>query len=297
MIDREKAIYRITLQGSIVNLILAVAKLVAGFLGSSSAMVADGVHSASDLLTDLVIIVFVKISSKPSDNDHSYGHGKFETLGTVIIGLALFSVALKILFSAIESIHEYIDNGFIARPGLIALIAAALSIVFKEVLYRYTIRIGKKVNSPGVIANAWHHRSDAFSSIGTLIGISGAYFLGAGWTILDPIAALAVAVLIIKVSYDLTLPGLEELLDRSLSPETQNEIEKIVMNRKDVSNMHHLKTRHIGPQIAIEFHLRVNGDMTINEAHEITRSIEKDLRDRFGSATQIIIHMEPKKHQ
>jgi len=295
MVDREKAIYRITIQGSIVNIILTIGKLIAGFLGNSSAMIADGVHSASDLLTDLVLIVFVKISSKPSDEDHSYGHGKYETLGTVIIGLALFAVAIEILISAIDSIRSYIDIGSINQPAPIALIAAVVSIVFKEALYRYTVIIGKKFNSPSVIANAWHHRSDAFSSIGTLIGISCAYFLGGSWTIMDPIAALVVVVLIMRVSYELIVPGLEELLDRSLPDETQKEIEEIVMNREEVNDIHHLKTRRLGPQIAIEFHLRVDGHMSINSAHDITLAIEKDLRHRFGSSTQIIIHMEPKK--
>ncbi len=295
MEDREKTIYKVTIIGGFVNVLLTLGKLLAGFLGNSGAMIADGVHSASDMLTDIILLLFVKISSKPKDDDHEYGHGRFETLGTCLIGLSLLIVAIGIISSAIESIKTIFSGGEIPSPKLIALLAAGISIIAKEWLYQYTARKGKNLKSEIVIANAWHHRSDAFSSIGTLIGIGGAYFIGNFWTILDPIAAIIVSALIIKVSYDLTIPALQEFLEKSLPKETKDEIIAIALDRTNVSNLHNLKTRRIGAAIAIEFHLRVDGSMSVEEAHGITVDIECNLRQKFGPMTQINIHIEPIK--
>ncbi|HRU72578.1 MAG TPA: cation diffusion facilitator family transporter, partial [Paludibacteraceae bacterium] len=187
--NREKTIYKVTWVGFFANLVLSIAKLLAGIFGRSGAMIADAVHSISDFATDVVVLAFVKVSAKPKDEGHDYGHGKYETLATVIIGLALFAVGVGILINSIELIRQVVDGVVIERPGLIALVAAAVSIVVKEALYWYTILAARRVNSPAMEANAWHHRSDAFSSIGTLIGIGGAYFLGEQWRVLDPIAA------------------------------------------------------------------------------------------------------------
>ena len=278
-----------------VNILLFVFKLVAGIVGRSGAMVADAVHSASDFATDVVVLAFVRISAKPRDEDHHWGHGKYETLASLIIGIALFAVGVEILIDSGEKIKAVVEGEVLPRPGFIAIIAAALSILVKEVLYQWTSRVGKRVESPSVVANAWHHRSDALSSIGTLLGIGAAYFLGEKWRIADPIAAIVVAALIIKVSIDLSRTALAELLEKSLSKEVEEEILAIIMATPNVHKPHNLRTRRIGADIAIEIHIRVEGSMTVLDSHDITKDIERALRERFGERTAVAIHIEPLK--
>ncbi len=292
---RKRRIYRVTLVGFVVNLVLSFAKLAAGIVGRSGAMIADAVHSFSDLATDVVVIAFVRISSKPRDDGHDYGHGKYETLATIIISLALGVVGAGILVNSIRDIRVVVDGGLLPRPGLIALVAAVLSIVAKEILYRYTVREGRAVDSPSVVANAWHHRSDALSSLGTLVGIACAYFLGQKWRIADPIAALIVAVFIFKVAFDLIRTGLDELLECSLPADVEQEILQIVAADPGVREPHNLRTRRIGASIAIEVHVRMDGAMTVAQSHALTVDIEHRLRARFGEGTMIAIHVEPMK--
>lgn len=291
--QRERAIYKVTLVGFFVNLLLTVGKLLAGIFGRSSAMVADAVHSASDFATDLVVMLFVHISAKPKDEGHEYGHGKFETLATIIIGLALFAVGVGIFLNSINLIKLVMNGAEIDKPALIALIAAAISILAKEILYRYTLITGKKVNSPVVIANAWHHRSDAFSSIGALVGIGGAYLLGEKWRVLDPIAAIVVSLLIAKVSYDLVIPGINELLERSLPKDVEDEILSIIMEDTELSDPHNLRTRRIGSNIAIDIHVRMNASHTVLQSHSATEKLEKRLKEKYGEGTLITVHVEP----
>ena len=278
-----------------VNIILFIFKLVAGILGRSGAMVADAIHSASDFVTDIVVLAFVRISSKPRDDDHKWGHGKYETLASLIIGIALFAVGVEILMDSAEKIMAVTRGDVLPRPGMIAIVAAAVSIVVKEILYQYTARKGKSLNSPSVVANAWHHRSDALSSIGTLLGIALAYFLGEKWRIADPIAAIVVAALIIKVAVELCRTSLAELLEKSLPLETEEEILSIISSTPNVYKPHNLRTRRIGSDIAIEVHIRVDGAMTVQDSHEISREIERSLRARFGEFTAVAIHIEPLK--
>lgn len=292
---REKELYKVTIVGSVTNIILTAGKLFAGIVGHSGAMIADAIHSLSDLVTDLLVLIFVKISSKPKDECHDYGHGKYETLATVIIGLILFAVGLGILDNSVHNIIDVLNGKVIERPGIIAIVAAAVSIISKEALYWYTIKTGKKYNSPSVMANAWHHRSDAMSSVGTLLGISGAHFLGEHWRILDPIAAIVVTILIAKVSFDLIVPGLNELLDRSLPKDLEDEIISVVMQDHTLSDPHNLKTRRIGANITIELHVRVPGTMTVIQSHYATEDIERRLKDKYGKGTQVIVHVEPEK--
>ena len=292
---REKSIYKVTWIGSIVNFLLLIFKFVAGILGHSSALVADAVHSLSDFATDIIVIVFVKISGKPEDDDHRYGHGKYETLATALIGVALFAVGIGLLVSGATKVADVIKGVVLPAPSIIALLAAAVSIVSKEILYRYTVRVGKNLNSQAVVANAWHHRSDAFSSIGTLIGIGGAIFLGEKWRILDPLAAIVVSAFIIKVAVDLVKPAIDELLERSLPAETEKRILDIIAAFPEVSSPHHLRTRRIGNHIAIEVHLRMDGQTTLENAHTVASNVEKRLRAEFGPDTHIGIHMEPVK--
>lgn len=290
---REQAIYRITWIGFAVNLILAAGKLAAGIWGHSSAMVADAIHSASDFATDLVVLLFVRVSAKPRDEDHDYGHGKYETLATLIIGAALAGVGIKLLWNGGEAIRDFMRGVLPEQPGVVALWAAVISIVAKELLYRYTARVGRSVNSPSVVANAWHHRSDALSSLGTLAGIGCAYFLGEGWRIADPIAALVVAAFIFRIAFGLIRSGLGELMERSLPPETEEEILRIVTADPAVREPHNLRTRRIGASIAVEVHVRVDGDMTVRQSHALTEEIERRLRERFGEGTMIAVHVEP----
>lgn len=293
--NREKEIFKVTWIGSIVNFLLLVFKFVAGIVGHSAAMVADAVHSLSDFVTDIVVIVFVRISGKPEDEGHRYGHGKYETLATAIIGLILFFVGVGILYNGARSVVDAVSGKPLAAPSVLALVAAALSIVLKEVLYRYTIYKSRGLNSQALVANAWHHRSDALSSIGTLVGIGGAICLGERWRILDPLAAIVVSLFIMKVAFQLLKPCVDELLERSLPAETENRILSIILSYPEVSSPHHLRTRRIGNHIAIEVHVRMDGSTPLVEAHSLASKIEKQLKEEFGADTHIGIHMEPQK--
>lgn len=293
--ERKKGIYRVTLVGFAVNLLLSAAKLVAGIVGRSGAMVADAVHSLSDVATDVVVLVFAGISARPKDESHDYGHGKYETLATICIALALAVVGGGIFLRGVEDVKAALVGEVLPRPGAVALVAAAVSIVAKEALYWYTVHVGRSLESPSVVANAWHHRSDAFSSLGTLVGIGCAYFFGEGWRIADPIAAMVVALFIFKVAYDLLRGGLDELLERSLPAETEAEILRIVQEDPEVQDPHNLRTRRIGSIIAIEVHVRMDGDMTVAHSHRLTVAIERRLRERFGEGTLVAIHVEPMK--
>ena len=293
--SRQKSIYKVTWIGSLVNFLLLAFKFAAGILGHSAALVADAVHSLSDFATDIIVIVFVRISGKPEDEDHKYGHGKYETLATAAIGLILFAVGIGILVNGATSVGDFLKGKVLPAPSIVALIVAAISIISKEILYRYTINEGKKLNSQAVIANAWHHRSDAFSSIGTFIGIGGAIFLGEKWRILDPIAAIVVSGFIMKVATDLLKPCIDELLERSLPAETEQKIIDLIAEFPEVSSPHHLRTRRIGNHIAIEVHIRMDGQTTLEKAHHTATLIERRIKEEFGPETHIGIHMEPVK--
>lgn len=292
---REKEIYKVTIVGSVVNLLLLVFKFAAGFLGHSAAMLADAVHSLSDFVTDVIVIVFVRISNKPQDKGHDYGHGKYETLATAIIGLLLLIVGFGILWNGASSIYTFLRGGKLEEPGMVALVAAVVSIVLKEILYRYTVAKGKKLNSQVVIANAWHHRSDVLSSVGTAVGIGGAILLGEHWRVLDPIAAVIVSFFIMKVAIRLLIPCVDELLEKSLPDEVEKEIEQALLSFPGVSEPHHLRTRRIGSYCAIEVHVRMDGQITLEEAHNTATAIEHKLKEMFGEGTLINIHVEPKK--
>lgn len=292
---REKEIFKVTWIGSIVNFLLLVFKFVAGIVGHSAAMLADAVHSLSDFVTDIIVIVFVRISGKPEDEGHDYGHGKYETLATAIIGLILFLVGIGILFNGAKSVIASIGGETLAAPSMLALVAAGLSILLKELVYRYTIHESKRLNSQAMVANAWHHRSDAFSSIGTLVGIGGAICLGERWRILDPLAAIVVSIFIMRVAVQLLKPCVDELLEHSLPAETENRILEIIRSFPEVSEPHHLRTRRIGNHLAIEVHIRMNGNTPLVEAHALASEIEQKLKDEYGVETHIGIHMEPLK--
>lgn len=291
--DRTAKVTFVTLVGSVVNIILTVFKIFAGVLGRSTAMIADGIHSLSDLLSDIVVIVFVKISAKGRDKNHDYGHGKFETFATLIISLMLIVVAVNLMSGGINKIRQILDGGEVSSPGMIALWAAVASIVLKEILYRYTIIQGKALNSPMMIANAWHHRSDAFSSVGSLLGIAGAIFLGDKFVILDPITGCVISIFILVMAVKMSVPAIKELLDVSLPDDVEEKIEATAKSVKGVVDLHELKTRREGPGIIMEGHLVLDSDISLKEAHNISKKVEAALRKEFGPETQISLHLEP----
>ena len=291
--NRIKIIRNTTLIGSFSNLMLIIGKITAGIVGNSSAMMADGIHSLSDLVTDIIVLIFIKISGKKQDKSHEYGHGKYETFATMLISFALMIVGIGILWTSSTKVIDSMNGLIIEKPGLIALYAALISIVVKECLYHYTKNIGKKVNSQAMIANAWHHRSDAFSSIGTALGVSGAIFLGEKWRVLDPIAGMIVSFFILKVAWNIANPSIKELLESSLPEETENEVIEIIKNNSRVKGFHNLKTRKIGDIVAIEVHITVDKNLTVEASHQITTEIENLIRDEFGDESHIGIHVEP----
>lgn len=292
---REKEIYKVTLVGSAGNVALLTFKFIAGFLGHSSAMIADAVHSLSDFVTDLVVLVFVSISAKPQDQSHDYGHGKFETIATFLIGLALIGAATGIIVSGGMKLIAWWGGDELEAPGWIALWAALLSIAVKELLYQYTARKGRQLDSQVMIANAWHHRSDSLSSIGAAIGIGGAIWLGQRWTVLDPIASIVVGLMLVRVAWELLKTSIAELTECSLPAETEQEIEQIIQSFADVQEPHNLRTRRIGNHIAIEAHVRMDGSLPLQIVHERATSIEHKLKERFGTKTHVTLHMEPIK--
>lgn len=290
---REKQIYRVTLIGTAVNAVLIVLKFIAGIFGRSSAMVADAVHSLTDFVTDIIVLIFVKIAGKPQDRGHDYGHGKFETFATMIIGLILAVAGVGVLWSGVSKIIDCLHGLVLPAPTWLALAIAVVSIVSKEWLYRYSVRRGRELQSNAVVANAWHHRSDAISSLGTLVGIAGAMFLGSRWRILDPAAAVVVSFFIIKAGYDIMRPSVAELLESSLPEEEEKAISDTVLSVDGIEAMHHLRTRRIGNVIAIELHAKMDGSITLENAHTIATEAERQLKDRYGDSTLITIHMEP----
>lgn len=293
--EREKAIYQVTWAGSFVNFLLVIFKFIAGILGHSAAMIADAVHSLSDFATDIVVLIFTRISNKPQDKNHDYGHGKYETLATAIIGIVLFAVGASICWNGLQAIQTVWQGGRLPAPGMLAFAGAIISIVSKELIYRYTIHVGRKINSSAVIANAWHHRSDAFSSIGTAIGIGGAIVLGELWSVLDPMAAVVVSFFIMKVAVQLLKPCVDELTEKSLPDEIEKEICLIAENTPGVSAIHNLRTRRIGNHYAIEMHVRMDGHLTLYEAHAKASVIENKLKEKYGNETHVGIHVEPVK--
>lgn len=293
--ERERRIYRVTIVGSVVNLALLLFKFAAGILGRSAAMLADAVHSLSDFVTDVIVLLFVRISNKPQDKDHDYGHGKYETLATALIGIILFFVGLGIFWNGARSIWAFVRGETLEAPGTLALVAALLSIVTKEILYRYTVIVGRREQSQAVIANAWHHRSDALSSVGTAVGIGGAILLGDNWRVLDPVAAVVVSIFIVKVAWEMVVPCANELMEQSLPEQTEREIEKILLSFPGVTKPHNLRTRRVGNNCAIDVHVRMDGNLTLYQSHETTRAMEQRLRELLGEGTFINIHVEPAK--
>lgn len=292
--ERNREIYKVTLVGGVVNVLLLLFKFIAGILGHSAAMVADAVHSLSDFLTDIVVLIFVRISSKPKDKTHEYGHGKYETLAMTLIGVALFVVAIGIIYNGLTKIVSFVNGDTLKAPGMLALWAALLSVALKEGVYRYSMVKARELNSQAVEANAWHHRSDALSSVGTAVGIGGAIFLGQRWAVLDPVASVIVGVFIVKVSVDMLRKGIGDLMEHSLPDSVEEEILALVASLPGDVKPHDLRTRRLGNHYAIELHILMDGDISLRDAHDKASEVEDLLRDHYGEETHVAVHVEPK---
>lgn len=291
-INREKEIYKVTLVGSLVNFVLVIFKFITGIAGHSSAMISDAVHSLSDFFSDIVVLWFVKLSSRPQDENHDYGHGRYETLASLTVGLFLGLVGIMLMVNSADKCVRFFNGRDIGNPGWIALVAAVLSIFSKEWLFRYTMTKEKQIDSPALVANAWHHRSDAMTSIAALLGIGGAMILGSKWSVLDPLAAAIVSIFIMKAAYDLMKPNINELLEKALLPETKKRITDIILSTPDVKSMHRLRTRRIGPRLAISVHVKMLGSISLVDAHNIATEVERRLHKAFPEML-VTVHMEP----
>ena len=263
--QRLREVYKVTLAGSVINVLLLVVKFAAGILGHSAAMIADAIHSLTDFATDVVVLVFVKLGNKPKDKDHDYGHGKYETLATAIIGISLFVVGVMICYTGINKTYRAIEGETLQQPGVVALVAAIVSIVLKEWAYQFTVRVGRKYHSEAVVA------------------------------VLDPLAAIIVSAFISNAAWGLVLQSVKELTDASLPDAEEEEIMKLANEESGVREIHNLQTRRIGNKIAIEMHVRMPGSLSLYEAHEHATDIEKRLKEKFGADTHVGIHLEPIK--
>jgi cation diffusion facilitator family transporter len=291
--DRSDTAVKVTVNGMILNVVLTIFKFVAGFLGNSSAMLADAVHSLSDFITDIVVIVGLRAAGKPADDNHQYGHGKIETISAAFVGIALVLIGLEILVSGLSKIILVFNGGSLEQPGMIALVAAVFSIAIKEGLYRYTLSAANKIKSDAMIANAWHHRSDALSSVGTMIGIGGAIVLGGKWVVLDPLAAVILSFIIFKMAFDISYKNINELAEAALEAEVVEDIVQIIVSTEGVKDFHKLKTRKIGSNIATDVHIQVDKNLSLIEAHDICTEVEDRLRAKYGTESILYIHCEP----
>jgi cation diffusion facilitator family transporter len=276
------------------NLILTLFKLTAGIFGSSQALLADAFNSLSDFATDIVMLLGFTIVHKPADQDHQYGHGKVETLITVIIGLAVLGVGFRIIISGGTSVFRFLQGEIPPSPEWITLFAAVLAIIIKEWLYRYTVHTGRTLNSSALMAKAWDHRSDALSSAGVLLGITGAILLGDRWTVLDPLAAIAVSIFIMRVAVRIILTGVSDLLETSLGAEAERNIRELTESVPGILDAHDMKTRRIGNTVAIDMHIEVDRTLSIESAHDIATRVEERIREAYGPDTVVNVHMEPR---
>jgi len=276
---------KVTIIGILANITLSVIKFIGGIIGNSTAMVADAVHSLSDLFTDTIVLVTHKISQIPKDEDHPYGHGRAESIGTTAIGIIIIFAGIGLAYEGWNIIQS--ESPPIPEP--IAAGMALVSIFIKEWLFRYTYSVGKKSNSSLLIANAWHHRSDAISSIAALVGIIGSMM---GYPMLDPIAAAMVGFMIIHVGYKLTRGGFRDLMDTALSEKDTRDIQGVIDEISGVIKTHDLRTRKIGGEVLIDVHIQVDSDLTVTEGHEIAERVRRNLINRYPKTQDVLVHVD-----
>lgn len=292
--NRQLKAKKVTLIGMFINFLLLISKLIFGIIGNSTALVADGLHSLSDFISDIIVIIGFRFTSKPADKKHNYGHGKIETVSTVLIGLLLIFISLTLFKSSITTIYNfYVNNTEINVPKSFVLYVVIASIALKEFLFHLTFKVGKKIKSNVLIANAWHHRSDSLSSIAAFIGIFLAILLGEKYAVSDPIASLVVSILIFKVGLDIIIDSLNQLIDVSLSDEEIKKIEDSINDIKAIKGYCNIKTRRIGYYVSIDIVILVDKNLNVEKAHNIANQLELNFYKIFGSESIINIHVEP----
>ncbi len=279
---------KITLVGVLVNTLLILLKLITGIFGNSQALIADAVHSISDLFTDAVVLIGIRISQKPPDKTHHFGHARIETLASFIVGMALIGTALYLGIEASLTIYRHNEY----HPTILALFGAGVSIVLKETLYHYTIRTGRRIKSQLIVANAWHHRSDALSSVAVFIGVAGTQ-INPSWHILDTFAALLVSFFIVKVGLEILRDALREFTDTAPKPEIIGKIQQCALSVNGVAGTHDLRIRTSGGQYQMEIHIVVDGQLTVLEGHKIAKTVEGCLVKDVGNFDRITIHVDP----
>jgi cation diffusion facilitator family transporter len=276
-----------------INIVLTGLKLAAGIFGRSQALIADAIHSLSDFATDIAVLIGLRFTSKPKDSDHAYGHGKYETIVAAIIGLALAYVGIRIAGSAIHRVFDALHGEELTMPSTFAFWAAVVSIVVKEWLYRATMKVARATGSSSLVANAWHHRSDAYSSIATAAGVGAAAFLGHDWLILDPIAALFGSVFLLKIAWRIVREQIGDLTDQNLAPSVCEEILAMARGIPGIVEPHNLRTRMVGRIPVIDMHIRMRADLPLQQAHDLATTLEDALQQRFGKETIANLHLEP----
>lgn len=286
--DSEQQIRHITWVGMGANVALAAGKLTAGILGASQAVIADAVHSFSDLSTDLAVILGVRYWSAPPDAEHPYGHGRIETVVTTFIGLALGIVALGIAYNALTTVRE----PHLRQPGWVAALGPAASMVIKEILYRWTVRVGLRVRSSAVMANAWHHRSDGFSSLPPLVAVIVSAWRPE-WAFVDHFGAVLVSLFILKVSWDVLSPALAELVDRGATRKERARIDRLARSVPGVRDVHRIRARRIGSSFLVDLHVLVQPELTVRAGHDISEAVQRELMDRGPEIVDVVVHLEP----
>ncbi len=276
---------KVTLVGAAANLFLSAIKFVGGWLGLSTAMIADALHSLSDLVTDFVVLTSHKIGMMPADDDHPYGHGRAETIGATLVGSMIIVAAIGIGLEA----WEVIESGSEHIPTWLAAAAAIVSILVNEGLFQYTVKVGEETNSPSVVANAWHHRSDALSSVAALAGISGALL---GYPILDPVAGIVVALMILKFGFEIFVGGFRDLMDTGLSEKKIRRIQDVIDGIPEVVRYHDLRTRRVGGEIMMDVHIQVDHDLTVTEGHTIAERVRRNLIKEFDNLQDVLVHVD-----
>ena len=279
---------KVTWVGTIINIILSGLKLVVGIVGHSEALVADAAHSASDFVTDIALLIGLKVSARPVDETHPYGHGRVETVVSFLMGLALGGVAIGIGWKAVKIIY----TREVYHPEVVTVVMAFISVVAKELLYRYTIREGKRIGSPSVVANAWEHRSDAFASLITMLGI-GTAIIKPEWFLVEPLVAFGVALLILRISWSITWEAVSELVDTAAQRETRRAIESAAREVTGVSDVHDLKTRHIGRNVLADLHIEVSPRLSVTDSHHISSRVQEAIQQRVGNVAEVQVHVEP----
>ena len=289
----DSRIYAVTMRGVIVNTVLMLFKFTAAILGHSAAMLADAAHSLSDLITDFIVLLFVKLGRAPKDATHDYGRGKYGTLAALAVGVLIGILALWLCHHGVSLAVRAIRGEVLERPGLIALIAALVSIVVKEWLYRYTRPVAEQTGSRVLLGNAWHHRSDALSSVGTFIGIAVAMFCGMKWRIVDPITSVVVSVFIMRISWLLLCDSVRDLLEHSLPDQVESEISSLAASEPEVTEVKQVLTRRVGQTTAIELQVSMPSHLSVADAHRHALSIESQLKERFGASTHVGVYIVP----